>query len=372
MTRPARWLSHLSRLLGAVVAVLVTGLALMSGCTGPTTTSTTQLQAVSTTTLPATTTPSQPATSFQAQSTSTTVASSGSTTSGAIPHGDTTGKISSGGRVRTFLVHVPRSYEGSKSVPLLISFHGHGGTGATQAKLTHMSSVADENGFIVVYPDGVDHAWNDGRPGINGADEGIDDSGFTRDLVHYLESRLSIDSHRIYATGFSNGGFMCYRVARDLPDLVAAVAPIAGLLSQELAGQFTSSTPISILIIAGTADPLIPFTGGEVAANLMAGRGVVYSAHETARFFVKLDECSSQGSTVSLPNTVRLDGATATRTTWTGGRHQTEVQLYTVLGGGHTWPGGLQYSPVRITGPTCRDFDASRVIWEFFSRHSLG
>jgi polyhydroxybutyrate depolymerase len=301
---------------------------------------------------------------------STTAAAGGTTTTESVPAaGDYAQKLESGGLTRTFLVHIPSSYDGSADAPLVIALHGHGGTGAGQARLTHMSDVADANGFIVVYPDGVNHAWNDGRSGINGADEGIDDTGFIRDLIKRAEAEYKIDPSRVYATGFSNGGFMCYRLARDLPDLIAAVAPVSGLLSEELEAKYTSATPISVLIIAGTADPLIPFEGGEAAAGVMAGRGMVFSAAETASFFVKLDGCSTAGETVPIPNAVLQDGAKAGLTTYSGGHQDTEVELYTVFGGGHTWPGGLQYSPVRVAGPTCRDFDASQLIWQFFARH---
>jgi polyhydroxybutyrate depolymerase len=372
------------------VTVICAALAVMVGCApqsstanapipiaGPYSSATTTAADVATTTATATDAatataevPTTAATAATAEP--ATTAPSTSTTNSAPPHGDSTQQFEFGGLTRTYLVHVPPTYDGSTPVPLVVSFHGHGGTGANQAKLTQMSDVADASGFIVVYPDGVNHAWNDGRSGINGAEENIDDSGFVRELIGRLEKQYAIDAHRVYATGFSNGGFMCYRVASDMPDLVAAIAPVSGLLSQELASAYTSTTPVSLLLIAGTADPLVPFGGGEVAGGITAGRGMVYGALETARFFVNLDGCRSPGQTVVIPNTVLTDSARATRTSYVGGRAGTEVQLYTVIGGGHTWPGGLQYSPVQLTGPTCRDFDASKVIWEFFATHSRG
>jgi polyhydroxybutyrate depolymerase len=359
----------------AWAAAACTMLVLAAGCASPTSsTSTIAAGATTTTTMAAATTAATTETPTTAglPTAEPTTGSSSSTSATVPPGGDSTQQFEFGGITRTYLVHVPPTYNGSTAIPLVVSLHGHGGTGAGQARLTHMSDVADTNGFIVVYPDGVNHAWNDGRSGINGAPENIDDSGFIRELILRLEGQYAVDAHRVYATGFSNGGFMCYRLARDLPDLVAAVAPVSGLLSQELADVFTPITPLSLLLIAGTADPLVPFGGGEVAGDVTAGRGMVYGALETARFFVNLDGCSLPGQTVAIPNTVLTDGARATRTMYVGGRAGTEVQLYSVIGGGHTWPGGLQYSPVQVTGPTCRDFDASQVIWEFFAAHPRG
>jgi polyhydroxybutyrate depolymerase len=200
----------------------------------------------------------------------------------------------------------------------------------------------------------------------------VDDVAFTRDLIKQLESEYKIDPGRVYATGMSNGGFMCYRLARDLPDLIAAIAPVSALLSPNLASGSSFSAPMPVLIIQGTADPLVPYNGGSVAPSRLNRRGTVMSAPDTASFFAKLDGCSTPGTTESLPDTAPSDGATATRLTYTGGRQGTEVQLITVQGGGHTWPGGLPYLPARIIGPVCRDFDASEVIWEFFASHTRG
>jgi len=365
---------RLARIIGlpAIALVLGTaGIVLAGGCADGSATidsghsnTTTEAMAVSTTgasTTEATTIPGS----------STTATAGPSTTAGTAPvvYGDSTHSLQSGGRVRSFLLHVPPSYDGSKDVPLVLAYHGRGGTGKGQALLTHMSDVADVNGFLVVYPDGVNNAWNDGRKGLDDTDASIDDVGFTRDLIRRLQAQYKIDANRVYATGFSRGGFMCYRLARDLPDMVSAIAPVSGLLSQDLAGDFSSTAPVSLLLIMGTADPLVPYEGGEVASVLGLNRGTVLSAPGSAAFFVKLDGCPTAGSTVSVPNSALLDGATAARTSWVGGRQGAEVQLYTVTGGGHTWPGGLQYSPVRVAGPTCRDFDASRVIWEFFATH---
>jgi polyhydroxybutyrate depolymerase len=291
---------------------------------------------------------------------------------GAIIRGDSARSIQSGGLTRTFLLHVPPSYDGSADVPLVLAFHGHGGTGRGQALVTHMSDVADANGFIAAYPNGVDHGWNDGRRRLSDARPPVDDVGFTADLITHLAADHRIDPSRVYATGFSQGGFMCFRLARDLPDLIAAIAPVSGLLSQDLADGFSSTVPVSMLMVMGTGDPLVAYGGRDAASPRGQKWGALLSAPDTARFFVRLNGCSPAGSTMTLHGAAPADDIITERTVWTGGRQGTEVRLYTVNGGGHTWPGGRRYSAMRVTGPLAKDFDASAAIWEFFAAHPRG
>jgi polyhydroxybutyrate depolymerase len=279
------------------------------------------------------------------------------------PVGDSRQQLVSGGLTRTFLVHVPISYTGSAAVPLVLVYHGLGGTGQGMSLLTHFSRVADKSGFIAVYPDGINKAWT--------TNPSLDDVGFSRDLIKYLEAKYKIDARRVYATGMSNGGFMCYSLAYGLSDLIAAFAPVSALLpSASVYLKFPR--PVPVHMIQGTADPLVPYDGGAISPIASSSKATVMSAPNTASYFAKLDGCSTLATTESLPNKVTTDGSTAKRATYGGGRDGTEVVLITVVGGGHTWPGGLQYLPVGTIGPMCQDFDASEVIWQFFARHTLG
>ncbi len=163
----------------------------------------------------------------------------------ALPPGpaDSRRKLQSSGRARTVLVHVPSGHTGDVAVPVVIAYRGFGNHGKSQARLSGMSTVANQNGFIVVYLGGVQRAWNDARGGITGEDTTVDDLTFTRDLIAYLESEYDIDAERVYATGMSNGGFMCYRVARDLSDQIAAIARIAAPLSPDLIARASFPGP---------------------------------------------------------------------------------------------------------------------------------
>lgn len=232
------------------------------------------------------------------------------------------------------------------------------------ARLTGMDAVADSGGFLVVYPDGIDRGWNDGR-GIN---EGIDDVGFTREMVSKLETQYKIDGKRVFATGISNGGFMCFRLACDAPDLVAAVAPVAAAMSDALAKNNRSTAPVSVLVINGTADPFVPWNGG-VIGSTAGGRGIALSAQATIGYWVALDGCPATPVVSGLPDTDPADGTRVTQSSYGGGRGGTGVVLLAVDGGGHAWPGGRQYLPVRVIGRTSRDVTASQYIWEFFKGH---
>ena len=138
--------------------------------------------------------------------------------------------IESGGLERRYSVHLPPSYEVGTPTPLIIAFHGGGGDGEGMELLTHMDEISDRERFIVVYPDGINRNWNDGRSQIN---PGVDDVGFVRDLLDQLGSDYSIDTKRVYATGISNGGFMSYRLAFDLSGRFAAIASVGAPLSEQ-------------------------------------------------------------------------------------------------------------------------------------------
>jgi polyhydroxybutyrate depolymerase len=278
---------------------------------------------------------------------------------------DITGSLEYGGAHRTYLLHLPASYDGEKAVPLVFAFHGGGGDGQGMQSLTHLNRIADEQGFLVVYPDGLDKQWNDGRPEIN---PGVDDVGFISTLIDKLEEDYDIDTGMIYSTGISNGGFFSQRLAFELSDKIAAVAPVAALLGENLSRTTSPSGPIPIMIIMGTDDPLVPWNGGEINAGL-ADRGRVLSEPATISFWVKTNGCSQTPTVDYYPDRDASDGTRIRREVYSGGLDSSEVVLLAVEGGGHTWPGGTQYASERLIGKTSKDIDAGEVIWEFFQEH---
>ena len=177
----------------------------------------------------------------------------------------------------------------------------------------------------------------------------------------------------MYVTGLSNGGHMAYRLARDLSDQIAAIAPVAAVLPESFARSGVSSRPVAVLIIAGTADPVSPYKGGKARLLwrllILRSKGVPYlSAAETARFWADANHCAGDPITTPLPIANSSDRTRVRQTVYSGGA--APVVLYTVEGGGHTWPGGWQYMPAFFIGKASRQLDACQVIWEFFQ--SLG
>jgi polyhydroxybutyrate depolymerase len=275
------------------------------------------------------------------------------------------GTLEFGGLTRTYLVHLPLSYDARKRWPLVLALHGGGGAGPGTQRLTHLGEIADRRGFIVVYPDGIRRGWADGRSTTAAERSGVDDVGFISALLDKLAGEYSIDSARVYATGISNGGFMAQRLACELSGRVAAVASVAATVGEGLAARCKPSRRVPVMMIHGTEDPLVPWAGGEVKVG---ARGRILSVNATVRKWASLDGCAST-PIVTESEKRSADGMHVRREVFPGCKDGAEVVLYAIEGGGHTWSGGLQYLPERIIGKTSREIDAGEVIWEFFSRH---
>jgi polyhydroxybutyrate depolymerase len=275
---------------------------------------------------------------------------------------DLPGTLRSGGMDRTYTVHVPPG----DPVGLVLSLHGGGGTGVGQRGLTDFDTVADAHGLLVVYPDGYEKSWADGR-GASPADRRhVDDVGFLVALVTKLQSDYNVAPGHVFATGMSNGGFMSNRLACDRADVFAAIAPVAGTLGIGVACN--PSRPVSVLQAHGTADPLVPFKGGAVH-----GRGGVshsISVNSMVDKWRSVDGCQGDPSAQVLPDVG--DGTVVHRFDSAACAASTEVVLYQIDDGGHTWPGGKQYLPQAIIGRTSRALDASEVIAQFFLTHARG
>jgi polyhydroxybutyrate depolymerase len=273
--------------------------------------------------------------------------------------------IQSGGLERTYLLHVPPDYDGSRSWPLVFVFHGGFGNGEKMETVTGFSQLADEAGFIVVYPNAhLDH-WNDGRS-TDPKYTDTDDVGFVSDLIDALSQTYSIDSRRIYAAGVSNGGIFSYRLACELSDRLAAIGPVAGSLAENLVATCDPAQAISIIHIHGLADQLVRFGGGEVPGPY---GGIIHPVLETLALWVGWNDCPGAPQTSSLPDVDPDDGTTVQVSTYAVCRDNTSISLYLIEGGGHTWPGAGEVDTSDASGNTSRDFSATQVIWEFFEQH---
>ena len=284
---------------------------------------------------------------------------------------DLSGSIEYQGNKRTFLIHLPPRRDAGTKFPLVIALHGGGGSGRKMKRFSRFDAIADREGFIVVYPDGIGRQWNDGRKIAESRahSENIDDVGFLTGLAGYMVRVRGADPKRVYFAGISNGALMSFRLACEKPEKIAAIAAVAGNLPEHLAAVKPRG-PVPVIIINGTEDPLIPWGGGPVRIPFMPGRerGSVISAPRTAAYWARANGCPADTAAEELPDRDTGDGCRVIRHAYAG-CGGADLILYEVKGGGHTWPGGPQYLPVRIIGRTCRDLDASETIWEFFKRH---
>ncbi|MEE6178416.1 extracellular catalytic domain type 1 short-chain-length polyhydroxyalkanoate depolymerase [Mycobacterium sp. 050134] len=273
---------------------------------------------------------------------------------------DVPGTLRSGGMDRTYTLHVPPG----DPVALVLSLHGGGGTGVGQRGLTDFDAVADTHGLLVAYPDGYEKSWADGR-GASPADRRhVDDVGFLTALAGKLRTDYGIAPGHVFVTGMSNGAFMSNKLACDRADVFAAAAPVAGTLGVGVACN--PARPVSVLAAHGTADPLVPFNGGEVRGR--GGLSHAISAKSMVDKWRSVDGCQGQPSAQDLPGVG--DGTVVHRFASAGCAAATEVVLYQIDGGGHTWPGGQQYLPRAVIGPTTRALDASEAIAQFFLAHA--
>jgi polyhydroxybutyrate depolymerase len=278
--------------------------------------------------------------------------------------------LQSGGLTRSYRLHVPAGLSDAPA-PLVLVFHGGGGTPEATERETRFNELADRDRFLVAYPAGVGRGWNDGRGAatIEAQRREIDDVGFTAAVIDDVERGHRVDADRVYATGLSNGAFFSQTLAMRLAPRIAAIAPVAGGIAAPLGERFAPAAPVSVLILQGTADPLVPYAGGEIRPPWSDSRGAALPTEETVRRWVELDGCGRIPVETHLPDRDPGDGCRATRLTYDGCRAGTSVVLYRLEGGGHTWPNAEQRLPSRVVGGVCRDFDGSEVMWDFFRAH---
>ena len=267
------------------------------------------------------------------------------------------GSFVSSGEKREYLLHVPRIYDRRRPRPLVISMHGAGLWGAAQKETSQWNDLADEQGFIVVYPSGV------GGNGIRvwRAEPGPDlmkDVRFISELIDTLKRSYNIDSTRIYANGLSNGGGMSFALSCTLSDRIAAVGMVGA--AQTLPWTWCNDDrAVPMIAFHGTADPEIPYNGG---SSWISPRPFP-STPRWAESWARRNRCGAN----PIDSAVAAD---VTRRTYTNCADDAAVVLYTVEGGGHTWPGGKPL-PEWFVGRTTRSIDATSLMWAFFGEHPL-
>jgi polyhydroxybutyrate depolymerase len=213
-----------------------------------------------------------------------------------------------------------------------------------------MNALADTRGFVVAYPEGLGGSWNAGQCCGESARSNVDDVAFARAVIDRLSMEYCLDPRRVFSTGMSNGGFLSHRLACELSDRIAAIAPVAGVLGIPTCAP---RRPVPVFHFHGTLDGLVPYNGG--------GLLNFNSVADTLRGWAQRDGCGAMPMEFLRRGIVHCDR-------WPGCRQGAEVQLCTVDGGGHTWPGAF---PIPLFGVTAREVSASELMVEFFERHPM-
>lgn len=266
------------------------------------------------------------------------------------------------GQLRTYELYTPKSYDPSRPLPLVMVFHGSNGTGASMADVTRFNDLAEQKGFLVVYPDGINHNWY-----LRGSSSGkVDDVSFVTALIAHLKQFRNIDSRRIYATGFSKGAILAQDLACELPDQIAAFASVAGALPVRLQPKCQPKTPVSMLMINSTSDQSVRYEGDDKSQ-----RGALVSIPETVEVWRKLDSCTSPPQVQQLPDPNPNDSFKVKTSRYSSCSGGSEVMLASVLNAGHFWPGGASKDTSINQFNAKLGFNASKTIWDFFQRHSL-
>lgn len=269
---------------------------------------------------------------------------------------------------RSHWVHVPPKYDPKTPMPLVLALHGAAMDAKMMEIFTSLNDTADKHNFIVVYPNGTGPGmilltWNAGLfPGDLNKIDRADDIKYLGKVLDDVESAFKIDPKRIYVTGMSNGGMMSYRVAAEMSERVAAIAPVGGTMALE---KYEPKRPVPVIHFHGTKDTLVPFNGPNKKLEvdkLLKFRSVNDS------IMACVEANGGEEKVTEADVDVKENKLTVKRKVYVC-KAKADVVLYIIDGGGHTWPGS-QMAPAFL-GLSTRNFYANEVMWEFFSKHAL-
>lgn len=274
------------------------------------------------------------------------------------------------GTMRTAWVYAPG--ERMRPSAALLFLHGGGpNDGDDVAGRVGLNELAEREGFLAVYPNGIDDQWNDGRGVAFGSSadlSGVDDVGFIDELISVLVDGAGVDPEAVFVGGASNGGMMTYRIGCELADRLAGIAPVIASMPEAIVDSCRPARPIPVQIVNGTADPLVPFGGGPVT---VFGKeyGNVVSTAATVDFWSEANGCGPGEVSTDLPDIDPNDSSTVRRVVRSEQCEGAEVTLYEVDGGGHSLPGADVPDRERLVGPKNNDVVVAELYWEFAASH---
>ena len=276
--------------------------------------------------------------------------------------GDVERMLLHGGLTRSYLVHMPQGRVANQPLPVMLAFHGGGGRAAGMRVMSRLNEAADRFGFLVVYPNGTGRmnllTFNAGTCCGFAARNQVDDVGFVRALLADLPNHYQVDPKRIYATGLSNGAMLCYRLACELADKIAGIAPIAGGMGVD--GPMPSR-PVPIIHFHGLKDRNVPFLGGvgENAIDRVAHRPV----SSAINFWIQANNCQAEPV-----ESKQYPDYTLTRFEPAPGQKGAPIAVYALTEGGHNWPGGVDTTARLGTGRLIQSVDSDAIMWNFFEK----
>ncbi len=288
--------------------------------------------------------------------TQTEVAPTGSVTpEQLILSGDQGRTLAFDGMERKYILHIPPGYDPSQPAALVLAYHGISLNAQEMMRISGFSAQADKDTFFVAYPEGsgTRQSWNGGSCCGEAMLRKVDDVGFTRAMIEDIAQQVNIDRSRIFATGFSNGAIMAYRLACDLADQIAAIGPVSAAPTTI---SCNPSRPVSVIHFHGDADRLNPYEGGKATGGIE-----LMSVEDGISLWLGLNKCPSQAQETQAGNIIHRIYAPC--------QQNSAVELYKILGGEHAWPGGEAVSE-QVGEPT-DEIDATALMWAFFNEHPL-
>ena len=263
---------------------------------------------------------------------------------------------------RSYFVHVPEGSDGTTPLPVVLALHGAFSTARKFERESGFSRLADREGFLVVYPQGIGlgdlfRHWNSGHCCGKARKMNLDDVGFALAAVDDVARRNPVDRSRLYVLGHSNGGMLAYRIAAERPEVVAAVAAASATIGGVPAANEPEWTvprpkhPVPVLALHGRADENVPYEGGRAAQS--RGKSSTISVARSIGLWVDANGCDPD------PQIESMNGGRVERQSWSGCGDDAEVVLYSLDGWGHDWP----------QENSLGGFDAAATIWRFFERH---
>ncbi|HEX6566595.1 MAG TPA: PHB depolymerase family esterase [Chthoniobacterales bacterium] len=274
-----------------------------------------------------------------------------------------------GDRTRIYRLFVPSDLP--DPVPVVFVFHGTETPGRgidSIIRITRFEEIGQGHHALIIFPEAYEGNWNDGRLNNRAKSylDGVDDIAFVDAILAQTEHDYHVDRARIDATGFSNGAIFCHFLAAQRSGVFAAIAPVSGPIAIPFSAWFHPALPVSLLEIHGTSDPVVPYRGGKITDD----GGEVLGVEATAELWAKTDRCRRDYIEIPVPDQTARDDCYPQSFEWSDGKDGTDVVLYRIIGGGHTWPG----NPTSLLsgfflGKVCLDFDASELIWKFFGEH---